>query len=60
MDRLLKPAEVCEYLNICDKTWVNFKAKRIIPYFQEGRIVRVKKSDLDAYVESKTKTETNG
>lgn len=44
--------DVPNYLGVSRKTWQNYRDKKLIPYSQIGRIIRVKRSDLDAFIES--------
>ena len=44
--------EVPNYLGVSRKTWQNYRDKKLIPFSQIGRKIWVKRSDLDAFIES--------
>lgn len=44
--------DVPAYLSVSRKTWQNYRNQRLIPFSQVGRKIRVRKSDLDAFLET--------
>ena len=44
--------DVPTYLGISRRTWQNYRDKKLIPFSQVGRKIWVKRSDLDAFIES--------
>ena len=44
--------EVSNYLGVSRKTWQNYRDKKLIPFSQIGRKIWVKRSVLDAFIES--------
>ena len=50
-DEYLDSKAACEYLHISSRTFQRYRDMRIIPFFQRGRTVYVKKSDLEAFQE---------
>ncbi len=44
--------EVPNYLGVSRKTWQSYRDKKLIPFSQIGRKIKVKRSDLDAFIES--------
>lgn len=40
------------YLSVSRKTWQNYRDQRLIPFSQVGRKIKVRKSDLDAFLQS--------
>ena len=43
---------VPKYLGVSCKTWQNYRDKKLIQFSQIGRKIWVKRSDLDAFIES--------
>lgn len=44
--------DVPNYLGVSRKTWQNYRDKKLIEFSQIGRKIWVKRSDLDAFIES--------
>ncbi|MEA4937382.1 hypothetical protein SDC9_93987 [bioreactor metagenome] len=44
--------DVPNYLGVSRKTWQNYRDKKLIVFSQIGRKIWVKRSDLDAFIES--------
>lgn len=44
--------DVPAYLNVSRKTWQNYRDQRLVPFSQVGRKIRVRKADLDAFLQS--------
>ncbi len=51
-DALCMPSEAAEYLHVTERWIRRAIAERRIPYVKVGRLVRFRKSDLDAYIEA--------
>lgn len=51
-DRIFTLAQAAEYLGV-DRRWVDTR-KKSIGYFREGRLIRIRKSDIDKYLEKHT------
>lgn len=47
----LESAEARKMLGVSQKTWQTYRDKRIISFSQFGRKIKVKKSDLEAFLE---------
>lgn len=45
-------AEARKMLGVSPKTWQNYRDSRIIPFAQYGRKISVKRSDLEAFMET--------
>ena len=48
----IRSEEVPNYLGVSRKTWQNYRDKKLVPFSQIGRKIRVKRSDLDVFIES--------
>ena len=44
--------DVPKYLGVSCKTWQNYRDKKLVQFSQIGRKIWVKRSDLDAFIES--------
>ena len=44
--------DVPDYLGISQRTWQNYRDKKLIPFSQIGRKIWVRRSDLDAFIEN--------
>lgn len=44
--------QVPSYLGVSRRTWQNYRDKKLIPFSQINRKIWVKRSDLDAFIES--------
>ena len=51
-DVIMSLEEAAEYLRV-DKKWVSTRKDRI-GFFQEGRVIRLRKSAIDKYIDSLT------
>ena len=52
MNEWIESEEARKKLGISKKTWQTYRDNRTIPFSQFGRKIYVKKSDLDAFMES--------
>lgn len=52
MDEWIESEEARKKLGVSKKTWQTYRDNRAIPFSQFGRKIYVKKSDLDAFMES--------
>lgn len=55
-NQLLTAAEVAEILKVTVRTVMNYKGKNIIPYYQVGRVLRFRLSDILEHIEENTIT----
>lgn len=53
-DQLLTAAEVAAILQVTVRTVMNYKANNLIPYYQVGRVLRFRMSDLQAHIQENT------
>lgn len=44
--------QVPSYLGVSKRTWQNYRDRKLIPFSQISRKIWVKRSDLDAFIES--------
>ena len=51
-NRWLESEQARKMLGISPKTWQNWRDKRRLPFVQFGRKIWVRKSDIDAFLES--------
>lgn len=51
-EEYLDSKEVMKTLGICQKTWQNYRDKKIIPYTKISRKIYVKRSDLDKFMQT--------
>lgn len=51
-NQLLTVAEVAKFLNVTVRTVMNYKSRKLIRYYQTGRIVRFRLSDLQEHIDS--------
>jgi excisionase family DNA binding protein len=51
-DELISSKDVPAYLGISRKTWQTYRDRKLIPFSQTGRKIWVRRSDLDAFVNS--------
>lgn len=51
-DRILSLDQAAEYIGVT-KQWVSTR-KKAISYFKEGKLIRIRKSDIDKYLEKHT------
>lgn len=49
-DTLLSPKEVRQVLNVGRSALYEWIARRELPYYKLGRLIRIKKSDLDEFL----------
>jgi excisionase family DNA binding protein len=54
MERLLTSKQVSSLLNVSPRTLANYKAKGLIPFYQLGRVVRYRYSDVIAHINGYT------
>lgn len=47
----LESADILEILGISRKTWQTYRDNRVIPFYQYGKKIYVKKSDLTEFME---------
>ncbi len=50
-NQLLTVAEVAKILKVTVRTVMNYKAQGLLPYYQVGRVLRFRQSDLDKHIE---------
>jgi len=50
-DQLLTAAEVAAILKVTVRTVMNYKAKKLIPYYQVGRVLRFRLSDVKGHIQ---------
>ena len=55
-NQLLTATEVAAILKVTVRTVMNYKAKKLIPYYQVGRVLRFKEGDVQAHIEQNTIT----
>ena len=48
----VESTEARKMLGVSQKTWQNYRDKRIIPFSQVGRKIYVRRADLQAFMES--------
>lgn len=48
---LLTATDVAQLLGVTKRTIMAYKARRILPYYQLGRVLRFKMSDVLAHIE---------
>lgn len=48
----IESTEVPKELKISQKTWQNYRDKKVIPFSQFGRKIYVKRSDIEAFMQS--------
>lgn len=51
-DRIFSIDQAAEYLGV-DRRWVDTR-KKVFGYFKEGRIIRIRKSNIDKYLDKYT------
>lgn len=45
----LTSAQARKMLNICSKTWQTYRDKKVIPFYQYGKKIQVKRTDIEAF-----------
>jgi excisionase family DNA binding protein len=50
-NQLLTAAEVAQILKVTVRTVMTYKAKNLIPYYQVGRVLRFRMSDVQAHIQ---------
>jgi excisionase family DNA binding protein len=50
-DQLLTASDVARILKVTVRTVMNYKAKQLIPYYQFGRTLRFRMSDVQAHIQ---------
>ncbi|MEI6697237.1 MAG: helix-turn-helix domain-containing protein [Bacteroidota bacterium] len=48
----IESTQVPKLLRISTKTWQNYRDKKVIPFSQFGRKIYVRKSDIEAFMQS--------
>lgn len=51
-DKWIESTIVPRLLKISQKTWQNYRDKKVIPFSQFGRKIYVKRSDIEAFMQS--------
>jgi hypothetical protein len=52
MSQWLDSVTVCKMLKVSAKTWQDYRNKRVIPFSQFGSKIYVKRSDIEAFMQS--------
>lgn len=51
-DQWIESTQIPKTLKISQKTWQNYRDKKVIPFSQFGRKIYIKKSDIEAFMQS--------